>query len=334
MTLWAFSRTVRISLSAGRVYSSGFLIGTFAGGSGASSPLVVTFNVNATVARVLPLLRNLTYQNTSGGSLLPRTVQVVMTDGDSGTSQPVWKTVNLSVANTPPIVGLGAPVTYMVASSPSPISPAASITDSQSHPNLSRLLGNNNSDIDWQPRPGGLGLNSQRWVRHRAGWCGFRRRNHIWKRNCGSNHQSGRLFHPVYFYCSLLSSDCCASAENLTFYNTSANPSRLDRAIQVTVRETGSNQDSSPALKIVHISAPNQPPIVDAGVDQTVIRSGANAVAQLDGFVTDDGLPSGALNISWSVLETPDNVLATSVTFSPTGSPMARATFNAVGLRS
>ena len=57
--------------------------------------------------------------------------------------------------------------------------------------------------------------------------------------------------------------------QNLTFYNASANPSRLDRTVQLTIRETTGTQDSGPANKIVHISAPNQLPIVDAGLDQT-----------------------------------------------------------------
>src|SRR5207302_1685051 len=120
-----------------------------------------------------------------------------------------------------------------------------------------------------------------------------------------------------------------ALLQNITFYNASTHPSRLDHTIQLTVRETTGSQDSSPALKIVHISAPNQLPVVDAGVDQILIRSGSSAIAQLDGFVADDALPNGSLSISWSVVETPLDT--STVSFSPPDSPTARATFSDTG---
>ncbi|UJS17546.1 MAG: hypothetical protein L3J17_00410 [Candidatus Jettenia sp.] len=57
---------------------------------------------------------------------------------------------------------------------------------------------------------------------------------------------------------------------------------------------------TSDELSIV-VSNPivNQPPTVDAGIDQTITLPDS---AILDGTVTDDGLPTGTLTATWSVV--------------------------------
>ncbi len=80
-------------------YDSGsgpVVIGTFAGGTNGSTPLVITLNADADATAVHALARNITYQNVANDpSTLARTVRFVLTDGDGGTSNAVTKTVNL-----------------------------------------------------------------------------------------------------------------------------------------------------------------------------------------------------------------------------------------------
>jgi len=51
---------------------------------------------------------------------------------------------------------------------------------------------------------------------------------------------------------------------------------------------------------------PNDPPVVDAGQDQTLTLP---AAATLDGTVTDDGLPSGSLTTLWTAQSGPGSVV-------------------------
>ena len=68
----------------------------------------------------------------------------------------------------------------------------------------------------------------------------------------------------------------------------------------------------------------NQPPVVDAGAEQTVTLPDAAALA---GTVIDDGLPRGAaLSIAWSVVEGPGTV-----TFANPSSAATTATFSVAG---
>ncbi|NJN49360.1 MAG: DUF4347 domain-containing protein, partial [Alkalinema sp. RL_2_19] len=92
----------QIGLDGRIVKFGGMPIGTYTGGIG-SEALVFTFNASATPAAVQVLVKNLTYSNvaediTSGN----RTLQMVLTDGDGGTSQTVQKTVIVTGVNDAP----------------------------------------------------------------------------------------------------------------------------------------------------------------------------------------------------------------------------------------
>jgi hypothetical protein len=77
-------------------------IGSYTGGSDGSTPLVVTFNANATATVVQAVARSVTYRNVSDGpTTAPRTVEMVVTDGDGGTSAPAFKTVNVTGGERP-----------------------------------------------------------------------------------------------------------------------------------------------------------------------------------------------------------------------------------------
>jgi hypothetical protein len=105
-----------------------------------------------------------------------------------------------------------------------------------------------------------------------------------------------------------------------------------------TLRLTANDSDKSASDDVVVTVNPavpvNQPPVVNAGPDQTVTLP---AAANLAGAVTDDGLPNppGAFTTTWSVVSGPGtvtfsapNALTTTATFSAAGSYMLRLTAN------
>jgi|GEM_PF-3352709 len=68
--------------------------------------MVIDFNANATRPIVQQLLRSLTYTNFSRNpSTTPRTVELIISDGDGSTSQVVSKTVNVQPVNDAPFIG-------------------------------------------------------------------------------------------------------------------------------------------------------------------------------------------------------------------------------------
>jgi hypothetical protein len=75
----------QIAVSYAEVHYEGAVIGSFTGGTG-TNPLVVTFNANATTSAVQALLRRVTYENVSDNPVSERTVRLVLTDGDGGST--------------------------------------------------------------------------------------------------------------------------------------------------------------------------------------------------------------------------------------------------------
>jgi subtilisin-like proprotein convertase family protein len=104
-----------ISVDGNTVRFGGVNIDEFTGGQDGATPLVVTFNANATPTAVQALVRNLTYHNVSATpSTLSRTVQIVVTDGDGGTSTAVLKTISVTAVKQDPAITWPdpAPITY------------------------------------------------------------------------------------------------------------------------------------------------------------------------------------------------------------------------------
>ncbi|WP_073073870.1 DUF4347 domain-containing protein [Phormidesmis priestleyi] len=95
--------TGKIGVSVSNVTYGGTIIGTFAGGTG-TTPLVITFNASATPTAATALLQNLTYANVSDAPTASRTVQLVITDGDGGTSTAVTKNINVTAVNDAPTI--------------------------------------------------------------------------------------------------------------------------------------------------------------------------------------------------------------------------------------
>lgn len=95
--------------------------------------------------------------------------------------------------------------------------------------------------------------------------------------------------------------------------------------LSVVARDaTGNEGSDAVSVTLDNASAVNQPPVVDAGVDDTVTLP-ADTVT-LDGSATDDGLPGGTLGIAWLQLSGPSTVqfadataLSTAATFGAAG---------------
>ena len=120
----------QIGVSGTNVTLGGLVMGTFTGGTGAAQ-LVVTLNGRATPARVQALLRNLTFRTISENPVTAaRTVRVILTDGDGGTSIQRSKRINVIAANDAPVInGFDTPVNYSAGSAAVLLDSNAVVTD-------------------------------------------------------------------------------------------------------------------------------------------------------------------------------------------------------------
>ena len=95
----------QVGVSGGNVTYGGVTVGSWSGGTSGATPLVVTFNANATAAVVQAVARAVTYENVSDTpSTLTRTWQATLTDGDGGTSTPVTGNIFLTAVNDVPVI--------------------------------------------------------------------------------------------------------------------------------------------------------------------------------------------------------------------------------------
>lgn len=95
-----------VTVAGSNVSVGGTVIGTFTGGGAGGSPLVVTFNANATAARVQTLIRAVDFANTGGDNptVGARTITTTLDDGagtfGGGTSTVVFtSTVNVAATD-------------------------------------------------------------------------------------------------------------------------------------------------------------------------------------------------------------------------------------------
>ena len=92
---------------------------------------MVTLKATANKAAVDALLRSLTFSLASEApTVLPRSVGVVLTDGDGGTSATATKTVNVTAVNDAPLVSSwDTTVTYVENAVPVVLDANAFVTD-------------------------------------------------------------------------------------------------------------------------------------------------------------------------------------------------------------
>ncbi len=94
----------QIGVSGSEVRFGGVLIGSFSGGEDGSTPLVVSLNANASLGATQALMRNITYANVSDDpAVAPRTVSVVLTDGNGGVSNTATRTITVTAVNDKPV---------------------------------------------------------------------------------------------------------------------------------------------------------------------------------------------------------------------------------------
>ncbi len=97
----------QIGVSGSNITYGGVLIGTFTGGSN-GTPLTVTLNASANTTSITALINNLTYLNsdTDNPTVGDRTISVVLTDGDGGTSVINRTTMSVAGVNDAPVNSL------------------------------------------------------------------------------------------------------------------------------------------------------------------------------------------------------------------------------------
>ena len=122
----------QIGVNGATVSFGGVAIGTISGGDTGSSPLVIALSgAAATPQAVQALLRNIVYWDVSENPIvLPRTLRVVVSDGDGGVSAPATRDVVVGAVNDVPLVSLpSAPLTYTENNPPMVIDAAGVIQD-------------------------------------------------------------------------------------------------------------------------------------------------------------------------------------------------------------
>jgi uncharacterized repeat protein (TIGR01451 family) len=113
-----------------------------------------------------------------------------------------------------------------------------------------------------------------------------------------------------------------AGATSQTFNITTGN---VSTASSSTIRAAASGTNSSVVLQVQPGAATNQPPVVSAGADQTIILP---SIANLSATVTDDNLPNppGAFTVAWTQVSGPGTV-----TFGNANAQTTTASFTVAG---
>ena len=131
--------------------------------------------------------------------------------------------------------------------------------------------------------------------------------------------------YPLTYRWSLLSQPTggTATLSSLTLVN----PTLVANVVGAYVAQLIVNDgvyDSPPVTVMITANPPNQPPVVNAGSNQSITLP-TNTVT-LNGTVTDDGLPNNTLIIAWTQMSGPGTV-----SFSSSSTAVTQATFSAAG---
>lgn len=269
----------QIGVSGSNVTFGGTTIGTFTGGTG-TTPLVVTFNANATPAAAQALVRNITFANVSENpSTANRTVNFTLTDGDGGTSETASRTVTVTAVNDAPVVATsGGTTSYTENGSGVPVDGALTVSDVDSA-NLTgatvAITGNFASSED------ALAFTNQNGI-------------------TGSyNSATGVLT----LSGSASTANYQTALRSVKYSNSGDNPSALTRTVTFAVSDGAT--DSAGATKDVTVTAVNDAPVVTAPAtastneDAALTFSSANGTAITVGDV-DAGTSSVTVTLTAS----------------------------------
>ena len=157
----------QIGFSGASITYGGIQIGTAVGGAGGID-LVVTFNANATVTAAEALVHNITFENISQDpSTAARTVSLILTDGDGGTSNTANVTVTVAAVNDAPVAvddtaasGLDVPVVIDVLSNDSDLEDDILSVTAVGAAVSGTAAANPDQTISYTPDPGFIGSDS------------------------------------------------------------------------------------------------------------------------------------------------------------------------------
>lgn len=120
-----------IGFSGSSITFGGVLIGTVRAGFNGSncSQLIIDFNASATPGAVDALLQNMTYRNADDTPAATRTISVVLTDGDGGTSAAATSQITITAENDAPVLSATGSSTYTQNRPVVVVAPTVTVTD-------------------------------------------------------------------------------------------------------------------------------------------------------------------------------------------------------------
>jgi hypothetical protein len=278
----------QVGVSGNAITYGGTQVATFTGGTG-TTPLVITFNTSSSIAAVQAVARNLTYEDVSDNPLTAvRTVRLVMTDGDGGTSNTATKSVSVTPTDDPPAITLSAGVSYTENAAPLVIAAGATVTD----PDSTNFLGGTltvsfsaNGTAD-----DALGVNNQGTA---SGQIGVSGGTVTYGGSAIGTFTGGTGTTPLVF--TLSPSASLASLQallgNITFRNGSDNPSTTTRTVSFALVQTG-GPASTVATTTVDVVAVNDPPVIALpGPDAVYAVASPSVILDATATVTDPDSP-------------------------------------------
>ncbi len=287
----------QVGVIGNQVSFSGTTIGSISGGTFGSDPLQIMFTSNASPLAVQAVLRNITFHTLSQKpSTLARTVDVLLTDGDGGTSDPATKSISVkSVNNAPVISNFSGIVSYTEGDVPVVLAATAGVFDVDSSDfDLGRLTVSVSANSQTTDRvtivsegvgPGQIGVN-------------------------GSNvTYGGTVIGTVSGTTSLivsLNANANQAAveslvSNIAFRSLSAAPSTLLRTISASLTD-GDGGTSVVVTITVQVFSTNNAPVIGAfDTAVTFVENGVPVILDTNATVTDADLvdfENGALTVS------------------------------------
>ena len=232
-----------------------------------------------------------------GGGFTDRVIGNYDWPAVSATNDLGFKTwVNVPTSQPPVVTLPGGPVSYKATDPPIVLSPSASVTDPDS-PNFDTgtltVSLSANGTVDDQ-----LGIRDQGSGTGEIGVSG----NTVSYEGTAIGTFSGGTGNTplaVTLNASATPTATQALVENLTFGNSSPSASTTDRTVQVVLTD-GDGATSDPATIVVHVTLPNQPPVVTTNTGLTVAEGASGIVGQLNLETTDPDNTADQLTYSIS----------------------------------
>jgi hypothetical protein len=270
----------RIGISGNQVKYSGVQFATFSGGTDGNTPLVISFLPNASKIAVQTLLRNLMFSNISDNpSTQQRTVELRLTDGDSQSSTPVTKSINISAVNDKPILGsFGPSGSYTEDASPTVLAMNGTVTDvDSSNFDLGKLMIRVSANAQYTDR---LSIRNQGSDAGQIGVSG----SNVTYSNVVIGTFTGTTVLTVTLNDQATPEAVQALLQNVAFSSISGAPSTATRTISASLTD-GDGGTSATVFTTVDVIAVNDAPVIGA-FDLDVIYRENGVPIQLDSNAT------------------------------------------------